>query len=218
MSLEFLGEWWTYWADGLSGGFVVTMVTTALVTSLTIVWALVVVMARVSRFRPFSALAKVYIEFIRGTPLLVQLFGFFFIPSAFGFHVPPWPTALFVLTLHHGPYLAEHYRSGFLAIPAGQREAALALGMSGSTIWRRVIGPQLLRVVIPAIGNVMVFVLLATPFTAVIGTREMLFEAEQIQARTHEFSIFVLVSLIYVFIGLGLAGMNRAIERRLRIP
>jgi His/Glu/Gln/Arg/opine family amino acid ABC transporter permease subunit len=216
--MPILEEWWTFWSEGLSRGFFVTVTTTAIVTVLTIVWSLVVVAARVSPIRLLSGIAKAYIELIRGTPLIVQLFGFFFVPSALGFHVAPWPTAIFVLTLHHGPYLAEHYRSGYLAIPQGQREAGLALGMGSITTWRRVLLPQLLRVVIPAIGNVMVFVLLASPFTAVIGTRDMLFEAERIQARTHAFSVFVLVTLVYVVLGLGLAWLNHRIERRLRLP
>ena len=211
-------DWWVFWQEGLSKGFFVTCATTLIVTVLTVAWAFVVVAARVSPIKPLAVLATLYIELIRGTPLIVQLFGFFFVPSALGLHVPPWPTAVFVLTLHHGPYLAEHYRSGYLAIPKGQREAAVALGMGSLLTWRRVIFPQLIRLVVPAIGNVMVFVLLASPFTAVIGTREMLFEAEQIQARTHEFSVFVLVVLIYVVLGLLLAGLNKSIERRLRLP
>ncbi len=211
-------DWLVFWQEGLSKGLVLTVVTTLLVTALTVLWAFVVVAARVSPIAPVSIVAKTYIELIRGTPLIVQLFGFFFVPSALGIHVPPWPTAVFVLTLHHGPYLAEHYRSGYLAIPKGQREAAAALGMGSFLTWRRVILPQLIRLVVPAIGNVMVFVLLASPFTAVIGTREMLFEAEQIQARTHDFSVFVLVVLVYVVLGLMLAGLNKTIERRLRLP
>ena len=216
--MELLADWWTFWSEGLSKGFFVTVATTFIVTVLTVLWAFVVVAARVSPIWPVSALARLYIELVRGTPLIVQLFGFFFVPSALGLLVPPWPTAIFVLTLHHGPYLAEHYRTGYLAIPRGQREAALALGMSSLLTWRRVLFPQLLRIVVPAIGNVMVFVLLASPFTAVIGTREMLFEAEQIQATTHEFSVFVLVTLIYVALGLMLAGINKTLERRLRLP
>ena len=211
-------EWLTFWQQGLSKGFAVTIITTVLVTSLTIGWAFVVVAARVSPIKLLSLLATLYIELIRGTPLIVQLFAFFFVPSALGIHVPPWPTAVFVLTLHHGPYLAEHYRSGYLAIPSGQREAAAALGMGSIMTWRRVLFPQLIRIVVPAIGNVMIFVLLASPFTAVIGTKEMLFEAEQIQARTHQFSVFVLATIVYVALGLLLAGLNKSIERRLRLP
>lgn len=213
-----LGTWVYYWNSYLAAGLLVTMTTMVVATVITAVWALFVVTLRLSGIWVLSTLAKAYIDFFRGTPVLVQLFLFFFVPSALGVVIPPWPTAVFVLTMHLGTFLAESYRSGYNAVPRGQREAAAAIGMSRWLALRRIIGPQALRAIVPAIGNVLVWMLLATPLTATIGTPELMYQALIVQGRYYDFSVFALLTLIYAAIALLLGAGNMTLERRLRLP
>lgn len=213
-----MGNWAHYWTAYLAQGFVVTIGTMLVGTLITAAWALVIVILRLSGIGPVVSAAKAYIEFFRGTPVLVQLFLFFFVPSALGLLVPPWPTAVFVLTMHLGTFLAESYRSGYNAVPRGQREAAAALGMGGALALRRVIAPQALRAIIPSLGNILVWMLLATPLTATIGTPDLMYQALIVQNRFYDFSVFALLTLIYVSVALVLGAGTLAVERRLRLP
>jgi His/Glu/Gln/Arg/opine family amino acid ABC transporter permease subunit len=213
-----LTTWAHYWTNYLAQGLATTIATMLIATAITAVWALFIVLLRLSGIGVLSTLAKSYIEFFRGTPVLVQLFLFFFVPSAFGILVAPWPTAIFVLTMHLGTFLAESYRSGYNAVPRGQREAAAALGMGRTLVLRRVIGPQAIRAIVPAIGNVLVWMLLSTPLTATIGIPEMMYQAMLVQGRFHDFSVFGLLTILYAGLAVLLGAGNAALERTLRLP
>lgn len=161
-----LNRWLDYWTTGgLEHGFVVTMEAFIVASVLTVLWGMVVALVRVNPIKPLRFVAIAYIELFRGTPLLIQLLTFFAaIPIVTGFQLPPFQTAMLALTLNAGGYLAESYRSGFQAVPRGQREAALALGMSEALAFWRVTLPQAIRVILPAIGNTIAGLLLTTPF------------------------------------------------------
>ena len=207
--LNGFARWGGYYETYIGTGFVVTVSTTVAGTILTALWALVVTAFRISRIRPIRFIGVVYIELFRGTPILVQLFTFFFaLPILISLYLPAYPTAVLVLALNAGGYLAENYRAGFEAVPNGQREAAAALGMTRFVALRRVVIPQALRVIVPSIGNTMIAILLTTPLTGVIGNPDMMFEATRAQGISHDFSVFALIAVIYVVLGLGLAWLN----------
>jgi polar amino acid transport system permease protein len=219
--MDVLEQWSVYLQGPLAAGLVVTIATTLIATVMAILWAIIPTAARVSN-RPLLVLpAKVYIEVFRGTPILVQMLLFFFglsILRPFGYFIEPFEATVIVLMLNSGTYLAEIYRSGFIAIPTGQHEAAAAMGMAGVVRFRRVISPQALRVILPGIGNMTIAILLTTPIGALIGNQDLLFHAFRIQDRTHDWSVIVLIAIIYVMLGLILAGGNTLLERRLRLP
>jgi His/Glu/Gln/Arg/opine family amino acid ABC transporter permease subunit len=214
-----ISRWGGYYETYIGTGFVVTVSTTVVGTLLTALWALVVTAFRISRVAPIRFIGVAYIEVFRGTPILVQLFTFFFaLPIVVGLYLPAYPTAVLVLALNAGGYLAENYRAGFQAVPNGQREAAAALGMTRFVALRRVVVPQAIRIIVPAIGNTMIGILLTTPLTGVIGNPDMMFEATRAQGISHDFSVFALIAVIYVVLGLGLAFLNGRLERWLRLP
>ena len=216
---ELASRWTEYYQTYIGTGFVVTVQTTVLGTVLTAVWALVITAFRTSRIGLLRFIGITYIELFRGTPILVQLFTFFFaLPLLIGVYLPPYATAVLVLALNAGGYLAESYRSGFEAVPKGQREAAAALGMTRAVALRRVVMPLALRIAVPAIGNTMIGILLTTPLTGVIGNPDMMFEASRAAGISHDFSVFALIALIYMVLGLMLAWLNGRLERRLRLP
>jgi ABC-type amino acid transport system permease subunit len=176
-------------------------------------------MLRIGPIKPLRALAMAYIEFFRGTPLIVQILILFAaLPQFTGLFLPPFETAVLSLTLNAGSYLAESYRSGLQAVPIGLLEAARSLGMRGVLVFRRLTFPLAIRVILPAIGNSLVAILLTTPFVFLAGLEDMMAKANQILNRTGDFSVFLLVTIIYVFFGLILVAGNTVLERRLRLP
>ena len=217
--LNGISRWGGYYETYIGAGFRVTVSTTVVGTVLTALWALVVTAFRISRIRPIRFIGVVYIELFRGTPILVQLFTFFFaLPILISLYLPAYPTAVLVLALNAGGYLAENYRAGFEAVPNGQREAAAALGMTrvrGTAAGRRSAGAPGHRAVDRQHHD-------RDPvddaLTGVIGNPDMMFEAARAQGISHDFSVFALIAVIYVVLGLGLAWLNGQLERRLRLP
>ncbi|MFO1058617.1 MAG: amino acid ABC transporter permease [Dongiaceae bacterium] len=212
-----LAQWGSYWtAGGLSRGFGNTMAAFLVSALLTLVWGMVVAILRMSPILPLRWLAIAYIEVFRGTPMLVQLLTFFAtVPMVIGLQLPPFETAVLALVLNTGGYVAESYRSGLQAVPRGQIEAGLAIGMSRRTVFVRVTLPLAIRVVLPAVGNMLAGLLLTTSFVFVVGLEDMAAKANQIMNRTGDWSVYLLITLIYVGLGLVLLAGNNRLERRL---
>lgn len=214
-----LGRWPQYFTEYLASGLLVTLGLWVACCITTMVFALPVAVMRSSGWWPLRVVATAYIEVFRGTPLLVQLFVFFaYVPILTGVLLPPWPTALLVLTLNGGSDLAESYRSGIQAVPRGQREAAAALGMSNLRVWTRVVLPQAVRTIQPSIGTILVSLLLGTSFSYLTGVVDLMAQTEAVQILFSDFSVFLLAALLYVAMALTLTWGNSALERKVRIP
>lgn len=216
--MDFFLRWASYWTTGgIAAGFVVMLRTFIVASILTIIWAMVVALARMSPSRILQYIAIGYIELFRGTPLLVQLLIFFAaVPIITGIKLRPFETAVLALTLNAGAYLAENYRAGLQAVPHGQQEAASALGLSNRQVFQRVTFPVALRVILPAVGNIIASLLLTTPFVFFVGLEDMMARATQIMNRTADFSVFLFVTIIYVGLGLLLFVGNSWLERRFK--
>ena len=216
--MTLLASWASYWTTGgLARGFTNTMAAFVVASALTILWGLVVAVLRMSPLAPVRLAAIAYIEIFRGTPLLVQLLTFFAaIPIVTGLQLPPFETAVLALALNAGGYLAESYRSGLQAVPRGQIEAGLAMGMSKARVFLRITLPLAVRVILPAVGNTLAGLLLTTSFVFVVGLEDMAAKASQIMNRTGDWSVFLFVTLIYVALGLLLLAGNNRLERRYR--
>jgi His/Glu/Gln/Arg/opine family amino acid ABC transporter permease subunit len=215
--MSLITHWATYWtAGGLSRGFANTIAAFLASALLTLLWGLVVAVIRMSPILPLRLLAIAYIEVFRGTPMLVQLLTFFAtIPIVLGLQLPPFETAVLALVLNTGGYVAESYRSGLQAVPHGQIEAGLAMGMSRATVFVRVTLPLAIRVILPAVGNMLAGLLLTTSFVFVVGLEDMAAKANQIMNRTGDWSVYLFITLIYVALGLLLLAGNNRLERRL---
>jgi His/Glu/Gln/Arg/opine family amino acid ABC transporter permease subunit len=216
--IDLLARWGHYWDYGIASGLGITVLVSVVALITTILWATVITALRVSN-TPLRYVAIAYIEFFRSTPLLVQLLTVFTtLPILTGIYLDPFPNAILALTLNAGGYLAESYRSGFEAVPSGQYEAGAAIGLTPWIRMRRVIAPQAFRIILPAIGNAMIVIVLATPFVYLAGLQDLMGQASRIQLTFDDFSPFLLVSLIYVVLGLLLAFGNGWLERRFRLP
>jgi His/Glu/Gln/Arg/opine family amino acid ABC transporter permease subunit len=213
-----LGNWWSYFQTELATGLVVTLKVLVISSVTTASWGAVIVALRLSGIAPLRWFAVAYVEFFRGTPLIVQVLVIFaFLPSI-GIRFPAMETAVIALTLNAGGYMAEFYRAGIQAVPKGQIEAAAALGMNRWTTVHRLIAPVAIRVILPAVGNITISILLTTPFVYLVGLQELMARAGLIQIRTSDFTVYLEIVLIYVVLGLLLTAANSWLERRLRLP
>jgi L-cystine transport system permease protein len=181
-----------------------------------LVIALGVALMRLSRVRVVSAVARVYISVIRGTPLLVQLFVIFYGLPSIGLTINPWPSAIIAFSLNVGGYGAEVIRAAILSVPKGQWEAAHMIGMPRSLALRRIILPQAARVSVPPLSNTFISLVKDTSLASLILVTELFREAQQIAATTREFMLlYVEAAAVYWVICLFLSSGQSLLERRL---
>ncbi|MBI2385202.1 MAG: ABC transporter permease subunit [Elusimicrobia bacterium] len=167
---------------------------------------------------PVSALATLYVEFIRGSPLLIQLFFIFYGLPTVGIKLQPFAAAVLGLALNYAAYEAEVYRAGIQAIPHAQMEAALALGMTRWQALRHIIIPQALRLVLPPTTNDFIALLKDSSLVSVITMVELTRVYGQLAASTYDYlGIGVLTALMYVLIGLPFVRLSRWAEARLAV-
>ncbi|MGW0562629.1 ectoine/hydroxyectoine ABC transporter permease subunit EhuD [Streptomyces sp. NPDC003016] len=155
-------------------------------------------------------------EFIRNTPLLVQLFFFFFVLPEWGVQASALVTGTLAIGLHYSTYTAQVYRAGIDAVPAGQWEAATALSLPVSRTWFAVILPQAIRRIVPALGNYVISMLKDTPLLAAIGVMEMLQQWRLAGAQTFQYAEpLTVVGVAFILIAYPASLLLRALERRL---
>ncbi len=196
----------------------VTITVSLMAYALALIIGLLFGLGRMSRFWPIKAIATVYVQFIRGTPLLLQLFFIYYVLPYGGIVLSPFASGVSGLTINYSAYMAEVFRSGVQAIPRGQWEAGRSLGMSRRLLMRRIILPQAIRIVIPAIGNFFVSIFKDSALVSVITMRDLLFSGELLASATFKhFEIFTLVALIYFLISYPTWKLVDVVEARLDI-
>ncbi len=194
----------------------VTVEITILSAALAFVLAFVAGLARLSRRWVVRALASAYIEFFRGTSLLVQLFWLFYVLPHFGLTLPPLSVAVLALALNAGAYGAEIVRSAIHAVARGQYEAATALNMTRYQTMQRVILPQALVTMIPPFGNLFIELLKGTALVSLITITELAFRGAQLNVLTlRTMEIFSIVLVIYFLMAMVITAFMRGLERRL---
>lgn len=170
---------------------------------------------RLSRLRLLRGIARVYVSFIRGTPLLVQLFMIYYGLPQLGIQLDPIPSALIGFSLNMAAYLSEILRGAIGAIDRGQWEAAASIGMSGGQTLRRVILPQAARTALPPMGNSFISLVKDTSLAATIQVPELFRQAQLITARTFEiFTLYLAAALIYWVLASGLSWAQHRLELR----
>jgi polar amino acid transport system permease protein len=214
-------------------GLVLTLVLTALVMFFGTILALFIAIMRVSKVRPVVLLASGYITFFRGTPVLVQLIFWFNIAALYpnlSIGIPftdisqavdvnrlmsATTAAIVGLSLNVAAYLAEIIRGGFASVDKGQLEAADSLGMSGRTKLWRIIIPQSMPTVIPAVGNQVIGMFKETSLVSVLGVAELLQSVQLIYARTYQtIPLLIVACLWYLLMTLALSYPQSLIEKK----
>lgn len=163
-------------------------------------------------------IAVIYIEYFRGTPLLVQVFMIYFGTQIIGLDLSAFTSAAIALSLNSGAYVSEIIRSGINAVPVGQTEAARSLGISQKDTTRFVILPQAVKAILPALGNEFISLLKESAIVSVIGVGELMFQTGVIQGASFKpFSPLVITSFIYFALTLILSAALSHFEKRLKL-
>ena len=182
---------------------------------LAVVLGLVLALARRSTLKLISWPATAFIEFVRSTPLLVQLFFLFFVLPLYGIALSPLLTGIIGLGVHYATYMSEVYRAGIESVARGQWEAARALNFSPLHTWRRIVLPQAVPPMIPAFGNYFIVMFKETPLLSAITVVELLRVAQNIGARHFRYlEPITLVGVIFFLLSYPAAILVRRLEAR----
>jgi len=202
--------------DLLLKGAVFTLELTLIGTLLGVALGIVGAGVRAWNLRPFNWLFVVYVELIRNTPFIVQLFFIFFGLPALGLRMSEWEAAVLAMVINLGAYSTEIIRAGIQAIPRGQLEAAAALAMSRFESFRYVILRPALAKVWPALSSQIVIVMLGSAVCSQIATEELSFAANFIQSRNFRaFETYLLTTLVYLLMAIGVRQLLNLLGRRL---
>jgi polar amino acid transport system permease protein len=199
----------------LLSGTIVTVQIAVLSMFLATILSIVLGLARLIRIWPINWLVRGYVEFFRGTSLLVQLFWMYYVLPHFGVFIDPFTVGVLGISLNLSAYGAEAVRGAILAVPKPQYEAAIALNISPARRMRRIILPQALILLLPPWGNMMIETLKVTSVVSLITISDLTFEAYQLNALTFRtIEIFLLVLAIYFVLAQIVATGVRLVERR----
>lgn len=165
--------------------------------------------------RPIALAARGFIELVRSTPLLVQVFFLFFVLPDIGVVIPPTVTGVIALGLHYAAYTAEVYRAGIDAVPRGQWEAATALSLPRSRVWIGVVLPQAVPRVLPALGNHVISMFKETPILIGIGILDIVGTAREAGGRAFSYDEpYTIAGLLFLALSYPAAVLVRRLERR----
>lgn len=180
-------------------GVKLTVVLSVVVMAISLVFGFVVALMRLSRFRALRVPAYIYTELFRTTPLLVQIVWFFFVlPTTFHINMSTFWTGVLALSLNVSSFMVEIYRGGILSIDRGQREAALATGMTEWAAMRRIVAPQAIRRSLPLIIATWISLFKDTSLVAVIGIHELMYQAKDLALTNYRpVETFTVAALIY---------------------
>lgn len=183
---------------------------------LALVLGLVVALLRRSGIRWISAATGMVTEFVRSTPLIVQLLFLYFVLPDFGIRMSALVTGIVALGVHYATYVSEVYRAGIDGIPAGQWEAAVALNLPARRTWAAVILPQAVPRCVPALANYLIALFKDVPQLVVITVAEPFTVAREVVAQSFRpFEAITLAGLLYLVITLVMSEIGRVAERRL---
>lgn len=192
-------------------GLTVTLQAAAVGFALALVLGLAFALLRRSRIKAVALTTAFVVEFLRDTPLLVQLFFLYYVLPDYGITLPAFLTGVIALGLQYSAYTSEVYRGGIEAIPRGQWEAATALNMTRWQTYRDIVIPQMVPRIVPTMGNYLVAMLKETPVLSVVTVLEMLGLANMIGERTFEYLVpLSMVGIIFLLLTLICsAGIHR---------
>lgn len=215
IDFPFMAEWAPY----IIGGITTTIYVAVISITFAIMFAIVGALGRLSPNSILYSLSTLYVSLVRGTPLLVQiLFIYLALPQIFPVvnDFPKEVLGIFALSFNYGAYMTETFRAGIQAVPRGQTEAAQALGMPGRTRMRRIILPQAVRIITPAIGNEFISMIKDSSLVLVIGVQEILWRAQRVgQSNFRGLETLMVAAAIYWGLTIVLSIVQDRLEKRM---
>jgi His/Glu/Gln/Arg/opine family amino acid ABC transporter permease subunit len=212
--LSLVGTYGPYIASGLQ----VTLALTVLSLIGSMVGGLLLMFARLSSSRLLRGPATVYIEAVRGTPIILVVFIVYFGLARYGLKMPPFPAAVVAFSVNGAAFMSEIFRSGILSVDEGQKEAAKALGMSYGLSMRRIVLPQAFYVVLPPVANFGIGLLKQTSVALMIAVPEITYRAyNSISLTFRSMELLSIAAILYLCMSIPLSKGVEVLERRLEV-
>lgn len=214
LNFSFLSKYYMFFIDGVKFTLMLAFFTVLLGT----VFGTLLALMRISKIKILKFIAACYVEFIRGTPLMVQLFIIYFaLPDLIGFNLSEVPSAIMALAINSAAYVAEIIRAGIQAVDKGQMEASRSLGLTYGKSMIYVIIPQAIKNILPALGNEFVTVIKESSVVSVIGIKELMYNADVVESKIYRaFEPLLVAALIYFVMTFSLSKLMGWFERRMK--
>ena len=197
-------------------GAPITILVCVLSIILASVLATIGALGRLSTNPLLNAVASFYVSVIRGTPLIVQILFWYLALPQFGIVLDALPAGIGALAFNYGAYMTEIFRAGVEAVPRGQREAARALGMTEAQVMRRIVFPQAMRIVTPAIGNEFIAMIKDSALVYLLGVREVLWRADVMGSRFfRSVETLLIAAVVYWVLTIVLSYFQQRLEKRM---
>jgi polar amino acid transport system permease protein len=224
---SFVKKYYPYYLDGAKNTILIALFTVLLGSFFGTILALM----RLSKKKPLRGIASAYIEFIRGTPLYVQILVIYYGLSTIGINFPEvewlnpvlgmnfsdFMSCIITLSINSAAYVAEIVRAGIQAVDKGQMEAARSLGMRHGMAMKEIIIPQAIKNILPALGNEFVTVIKESSIVAVIGIADLMNKAKIISGKTYmPFMPYLVVAFVYFILTFSLSKLMGRFERRMK--
>lgn len=214
MDFSFLSKYYMFFLNGVRYTIVLAIFTVIFGVILGVILALM----RISNNKLLNFIGAAYVEFIRGTPVLVQVYIIYYgLPSLLGINLPDMAAGILALSINSGAYVAEIIRAGIQAVDKGQLEAARSLGMKYGTAMRYIIVPQAIKNILPALGNEFITVIKESSIVSVIGIHELMYNADTVRGNTFRaFEPLIIAAIMYFVLTYTLSKLMSKAERRLK--
>lgn len=213
MKFEFLTTYWPFYIEGLK----ITIIYSVFAVIFGIILGVMLALMKLSKFKLFKAFAVSYINFVRGTPILVQIYIVYFGLFSFGINLADSTAGIAALAINSGAYVAEIVRAGIEAVDRGQIEAARSLGMSHFATTRLLVIPQAIKNILPALCNEFIVTTKNTSMLSIIGIHDLMYNTDTIRGNTLlAFEPLIIAAVIYFTISYVLTKLIGMLERRLK--
>lgn len=210
MDFGFLLKYYKFFISGTSN----TLMLSALTVVFGLVGGIILSIMKITPFKPTQKIASAYIAFIRGTPLLVQLYIVYYGLK----DMPMFAAGVLAMSINSSAYIAEIIRAGIAAVDKGQFEATKSLGMTTAMAYKQVILPQAFKNILPALGNEFIILIKESAIVSVIGLHDLMYNVDTIRGLTYKpFEPLIVAAVIYFVLTAFLSRGVESIERRLQV-
>lgn len=215
LKFSFLEKYWRFFLEGAE----ITIILSVFAVIIGTILGILIVLIRRSKIKPVKWIGTAYVEFIRGTPLLAQIYLVYIgVPTLFpGFDFPDMVVGIIALSMNAGAYISETIRSGIEAVNIGQTEAARSLGMSAGMTMKDIILPQAFKNILPALGNQFIGSIKDSSMISIIGVADLMYKTQIVRGNTAlGLEPIIICSLIYLMMTFVLSRLLGIVERRLK--
>ncbi|WP_411682637.1 amino acid ABC transporter permease [Clostridium thailandense] len=213
MDFSFLSEYYMFFINGVK----YTIFLAFFAVLIGVVLGIFLALMRLSKKKILNVIAAAYIEFIRGTPILVQLYIVFYGLPHVGVNLPDFIAGIVALSVNSGAYVAEIIRAGIQAVDKGQMEAARSIGMTQGMAMRYIIIPQAIKNILPALGNEFITVIKESSIASIIGIHELMYNADTVRGNIFKpFEPLIVAAILYFLMTFTLSKIVGSFERRMK--